>query len=377
MGIDVRHSRSCPRSRDKKRRCNCTPTYRARVWNDREGRREIRTFPTKAAAEGWVLDARQAVKAGSFTRPTSSTLRAAGDDLVAGMKTGSIRNRSGDPYKPSAVRSYERALRLRAYPTLGDRRLVEVRRRDIQDLIETMLGAGASASTIKNALDPLRVIYRRALNRDEVTIDPTHGLEVPADRGRRERFAENAETAKLLAALPEGDRALWATAFYTGLRRGELRELRCSDYDRSAYVLRVRRALDDDGTVIATKTHAGTRDVPVIPTLRPILAAHLLQTGRSDDDLIFGRTATAPFIPSTVRRRARDAWKAAKLMPITLHEARHSTATAMRAAGIDFKLISAILGHSSITITQDRYTHVSEAHLAEAAKQLEAHVNAS
>ena len=293
---------------------------------------------------------------------------------MAGIRDGTIRNRSGERYKPSAIRGYERCLRLRIDPALGKRRLTEVRRVDVQDLIDRMLAEGVTANTVKNTLDPLRVIYRRAIRRDEVAIDPTHALEVPADRGRRDRFAGPAEAAALIAAVPEDDRALWATAFYTGLRRGELRELRCSDYDRARNLVAVRRALDDDGTVILTKTYAGERDVPVIGALRPILAAHLLRTGRSGDDLLFGRTARLPFIPSTVRRRALAAWEATGLEPITLHEARHSTASMLRAAGIDFKLISTIVGHASVTITQDRYTHVTADHLREAGDQLDAYL---
>jgi site-specific recombinase XerD len=56
---------------------------------------------------------------------------------------------------------------------------------------------------------------------------------------------------------------------------------------------------------------------------------------------------------------------------------RHTTATEMRAAGLDFKMIQSIIGHSSVTTTFDRYTHVSRQHLQAAADQFEAHVTAS
>ena len=63
------------------------------------------------------------------------------------------------------------------------------------------------------------------------------------------------------------------------------------------------------------------------PILRHELVAHKLATGRDGVQLVFGRTATLPFIPSTVRRRALAAWEAADLEPIALHECRHTSAT--------------------------------------------------
>ena len=73
---------------------------------------------------------------------------------------------------------------------------------------------------------PLRVIFRRAVRRGEIAVNPSTDLELPAVEGRRDRVASAEEAAKLVDALPIGDRALWATAIYGGLRRGELRGLR-------------------------------------------------------------------------------------------------------------------------------------------------------
>jgi integrase len=64
-----------------------------------------------------------------------------------------------------------------------------------------------------------------------IVVNPTAGLELPAARGRRERIAPPEECATLLAALQDRDRALWATAMYAGLRRGELMALRIDDID--------------------------------------------------------------------------------------------------------------------------------------------------
>lgn len=269
------------------------------------------------------------------------------------------------------VRGYERALRLRILPVLGDRPLADVRRVDLQDLADRMEAAGDGASTILNTFDPLRAIYRRAVRREDVAANPTEGLELRPKRGRRDRFASPAEAADLIAALPDEDRALWATAMYAGLRRGELRGLRWSDIDLARGVIRVERAWDDCEGAVEVKTRAGRRTVPIASELRRHLAAHKLRTGRTGAALAFGTSATQPFEPSTVRRQARAAWKAAGLPPIAPHECRHTFASLMIAANCNAKALSTYMGHASVTITYDRYGHLMPGNEAEAAGLLD------
>jgi site-specific recombinase XerD len=135
--------------------------------------------------------------------PTPETLREAGDAWLEGAKAGAIRTRSGDTYKPSAIRSYEGALTTRIYPELGANKLSEIQRRDVQELADRLLAEGLDPSTIRNVLMPLRAIYRRALRRGVVAVSPMTGLELPAVRGKRDRIAEPEEAAKLIAATAE------------------------------------------------------------------------------------------------------------------------------------------------------------------------------
>jgi integrase len=228
-------------------------------------------------------------------------------------------------------------------------------------------------ATIRNALLPLRAIYRRACVRDGLAINPTTGLELPAVRGRRDRIASPAEAAKLLAALPEEDRAIWATALYAGLRLGELRALRHEHVDIRGGLIRVEASWDPREGLIEPKSRAGKRSVPIPKVLNAHLARHSLAHGGSG--LFFGRTPDTPFQPTTINNRAVRAWKAAGLQRITLHEARHTFASMMIAAGVNAKALSTYMGHAGVAITYDRYGHLMPGNEAEAAGLLDAYLS--
>jgi integrase len=110
---------------------------------------------------------------------------------------------------------------------------------------------------------------------------------------------------------------------------------------------------------------------PIPGVLRDELVEHKMRVGRSEG-LVFGRSASQPFNPTAVRSRARRAWRDAGLTPIGLHESRHTYASLMIAAGVNAKALSEFLGHSSITITLDRYGHLMPGAGEEAAGLLNA-----
>jgi integrase len=332
-----------------------------------------KTFATLAAAKAWRIDSLSALRRGEMS-VSSTTLRQAAAAWLEGARSGAIRNRSGDRYKPSAIRGYEEALRLRLLPDLGGAKLSEIRRADVQALIDRLMVEGHGASTIRNTLLPLRVIFRRALVRGEVAINPTMGLELPAVRGRRDRIASPSEAARLLAAL-DGDQSLWATAVYAGLRRGELQALDWADVQLDDGVIRVRASWDQLEGRIAPKTKAGTRAVPIAS----VLDAYLRDLRRASGGvgLVFERAPDIAFAPKTVSRRAQRAWKRAGLNPIGLHECRHTFASFMIAAGVNAKALSAYMGHASVTITFDLYGHLMPGNEQEATRLLDAYLRRS
>jgi integrase len=350
-GIEVRHGRAC-RARTGGA-CDCTPSYRATVWSQRDQRKIQNTFSTPRAARIWRDDARTDLRRGALRAPKAMTLREVADRWLRDARTGTVRNRSGDTYKPSVLRGYEQALRDRIYPHLRGMKLSELTRQDVQTLVDELDESGLSASTVRNALLPLRAVCRRALARGQIAVNPTTALELRAVRSSRDRVADPVEAAALIAAL-EVDRALWATAMYAGLRRGELRALRWSDVDLVTGVIQVRRGWDAVEGELEPKSRAGVRKVPVATVLR----RHLVDAWEDSTAYAFGLGHERPFEPWSVANRATRAWERAKLSRITLHECRHTFASLMIAAGVNAKALQVFMGHASVSITLDRYGHL-------------------
>lgn len=371
-GIQVIHSRKCATYRGGKY-CSCSPAYKAEVWIARDNRKVRRSFSTLAAARNWRHDAMSALRKGTMAAGGPITIRDAAEVLIKGIRSGAIRTRSGDEYKPSAIRNLEQALKLRILPRLGHMMVVELTRGDVQRFVDYLLTTGLNPSTIRNSLNPLRLIYRQAMLYGEVAVNPTTGLQLPAVRGTRDRVAAPEEAARLLELVPDRDRAIWATAMYAGLRRGEMFALEWSDIDFDRGVINVERGWDVQEGVIFPKTKAGVRVVPLVRALRPHLLAHQLLTGRREG-LVFGRTAEVPFNYNAVSHRADKVWAAAGLRRITLHECRHTYASLMIAAGVNLKALSTYMGHSSITITLDRYGHLFPGNESQAADLLDAYL---
>jgi integrase len=371
-GIEERHSRSC-RSR-KGGRCDCEPTYRVRLrLKDREPIR--RTFKSLSEAKSWRKDALIAVRRGRSVAAEASTLERAGEAWLELARTGVVRARGGHRYKPASIRGYEAALRLRAYPALGAEPLDEIRRADVQELVDD-LNAKCAPTTIETTVNAIRAIYGHELRRDRLKDNPTRGVTLPARGNRRERFATPSEAKALIAALPGDDRAIWATAFYAGLRRGELRALRDQAVDFDGGEIRVMAGWDAVEGEQPTKGRE-RRAVPIVGELRSVLQAHRLRSGHRGTDLLFGANETSPFDTKALQRRADEAWEAAGLERITLHDCRHTFASIAIAAGVNIGTVSAALGHASVTTTWKTYHHLMPGTMEQAGELIQTYIDAA
>lgn len=278
-----------------------------RPWH-RPGR-ESDPWPVDEGAFRSALLADQrssANRRGTLLAPNAVTVREAAEVFIDAMKSGRAKSKFRTPFKPKTVRQYEWSLRAHVLPTLGDRRLSGLRRRDLLDWVE-QLEFEHEPSTIHNAASPLSCIFRRALDEELIEANPMLGLPLPPEQSGPVPAASivSAEEAEArLAVLDPVDAAIWSCAFFAGLRMGEIRALRHGDV--GAQALRVRGGWDDREGPQKTKTMAGAREVPVIGRLRVVLESRLEPEGGATGFVFPGLRGAQTFDPSALRRRTYE-----------------------------------------------------------------------
>jgi integrase len=191
--------------------------------------------------------------------------------------------------------------------------------------------------------------------------------------------------ARAFLAGVKGDslEPFWRLALATGMRRGELLGLKWGDIDSPKARVAVRRAIAViDGVPIESepKTRRGRRTIPIDETslavlkqqrVRDLERALLLGRRLSDEDYVFSTADGGPLNPDAVSKRFRRLARAADLPLIRLHDLRHTHATLALEAGIHPKVVSERLGHGSVAITLDTYSHAVPSLESEAAERIE------
>jgi len=151
-GVTLCHRSRC--ATRSGRPCDCRPAYQAQVYSPRDRKTLRKTFGSLTDARAWRSETHAALTRGTLRAPSRTTLEQAAEEWLRAAEAGVVRTRSGDPYKPSALRGYEQALRRKLLLSLGHLRLSAVTRNAVQDLVDRLVAEGAGASTVRNAVPP-------------------------------------------------------------------------------------------------------------------------------------------------------------------------------------------------------------------------------
>ena len=349
-------------------------------YTDQGGTRRIKTFPTKRAADAYHATVNVAVRAGIHTPDSQSlTIAAAAERWLAHCEANG--------HERATVAAYAQHVRLHIVPFLGATRLSALTLPQVLDFLDTLRDHKRSAAMRRKVRISLGALLAYAQERGLVAQNVIHSLSrEQRRRGRTEAKAKlqigvdiptHVEIRAIIAALPLLTDALrWRplllTAIFTGLRASELRGLRWQDIDFSRSELTVRQRADRYGVIGRTKSEAGERTVPLIPTVVNVLRAHRGDRIPAPGELVFTNTQGNIEHRNTIVEKAlQPAQVAANVVASDgtakypgLHSLRHFFASWCINRKIDGglelppKTVQAWLGHASITETLDTYGHL-------------------
>ncbi len=284
----------------------------------------------------------------------------------------------------STLERYERLVRLHLEPGIGKVRLARLTADDLAALYSRLLDNGLAPSTVRLAHAVLHRALSHAQRRGAVAVNVASNVDAPSVSRREFRALTPEEAAKLLSAAM-GDRfyALYQLALTCGLRQGELLGLRWQDVDLNGAVLAVRQQvyrLKGEWQFVEPKTAAGRRTVSLstsaVEALMERRTQQLDERLRAetweDLDLVFANQVGQPTDKANLLRRSF--WpllERAGLPRMRFHDLRHACASLLLAEGIHPKVVQERLGHSSIAVTMDVYSHAMPSLQQDAAERLD------
>ena len=318
------------------------------AWTERG--RPPAGYVTKRLAEAWLRDVLD--QAWRATLPGMVRTGTAFADAAAEFLRYAADDRD---CKPSTMRDYRSIVATHLVPHFGEQRIEDITPQMIEAW-RTSFGPALAARTKDKWLVVLHGVFRRAQTVWGLPVNPVTGIEKYRQRssGDVDVFSPEEVLALVRAAGDEQDAAIYLTAAFTGLRRGELLALRWRDVDFAGQAIRVRASFA--GGQVTSPKSGKVRSVPMAPDVASALAAlGRRERWTGDDDLVFVGTLGSPVDGSALRRRYTEALRRAGLRPLRFHDLRHTFGTRIIAKA-DIRRVQEWMCHADVQTTM-KYLH--------------------
>lgn len=331
---------------------------RPRSWmvryRDPAGRERARSFSKKADADRFAVTVEADILRAEWTDPRLSKT------TVVEWSERWLRTKAA--LKPKTLAGYESILRTHVLPTFGHLELRHIDRMSVEEWVADLQASGLGSSAVRQARQVLYSMMKLAVEAGYLLTNTVAGVKTARRPDPEMLFLSAEEVERLADAIRAPYGVLVHLLAYGGLRWGEATALRRKRCD----LLRSRIEVAESVSEVRGSLHFGTtkthrRRVVVLPGfLRDLLAEHLSNYVPDDPDaLLFTSPVGAPLRNSNFRRQAwNGAVIEAGLTQLRIHDLRHTCAALLIAQGAHPKAIQAHLGHSSITVTMDRYGHL-------------------
>lgn len=326
---------------------------------------------TKKDAEKRLGELLHQLDIGAFAKPSKLTL--------GGYLDQWLKDYCHASFAPHTVQSYGFFIERHIKPTLGQVPLTQLKPEHLQHLYTEKLSTGRRDGTgglgnrsVRYIHTTLHKALKSAVKMGMIVRNPADAVDAPKVKHHEMKIMSESDIHIFLEyAKSTPYYALFYTALFTGMRRSELLALRWSDVDLLLCQLSVSRtihSLHKGGIIFSQpKTDKGRRMVALSPSTAIELQEHQAQQEKtrqllgmtlSDDDLIFSQVDGKPLLPDSVTHAWTRLAKRTGLKGVRLHDARHTHASLMLKQGVHPKVVQERLGHASIQITLDTYSHV-------------------
>jgi integrase len=345
---------------------------------DQHGQRHLETFAKKKEADARHADVKVDVKAGVHVAPSKSVnVKEAGESWTKAAEAHGLER--------ATIKQYREHVEQHIVPFIGAMKLSEISAQTVRKFEDKLREQGRSSAMVRKVLGSLGSLLADAQEQGLAARNAVRDLRRNRRRGT-ERNAERRQKGKLRVGVdiptPEEIKAIignakgrWRplliTAIFTGLRASELRGVRWKDVDLNAGELHVRQRADRFNEIGKPKSAAGERVVPFGKFVANTLKEWKLACPKSDGDLVFPNGAgKVESLANIINRGLIPAQIAAgvggegRAKYTGLHALRHFYASwcinrpADGGLGLPPKIVQERLGHSSITMTYDRYGHL-------------------
>ncbi|MBI2853083.1 MAG: tyrosine-type recombinase/integrase [Chloroflexi bacterium] len=320
---------------------------------------------TKKDAEKRLAEILHELDTGTFLSPDKTTVREFLDRWLVEYARPNL--------SPRTSEGYEHIFRKYLIPVLGNLTLTQAKPEHLQRYYSERLTGGLSPQTVRHHHAVLHTALQTAVEWGLLARNVADAVTPPrAQRSTMQTWTEGDIARFLEAAKNTPHYALFYTALFTGMRRSELLALRWSDVDLLLCQISVSRSLHvlTGGKVVfrMPKSAKGKRMIALSPSAVSVLREHgdnqkgagiLLGMPQGDDDLVFSTLEGKPLLPNSVTHAWIRLVRRAGVKYIRLHDARHTHASIMLKQGIHPKIVQERLGHSTIAITLDTYSHVA------------------
>jgi integrase len=339
---------------------------------------------TKKDAEKRLSEILSQVDNGIFIKPAKTTLA---DFLERWLKDYVCSNLA-----PRTAEGYEYIIRRHIIPALGKMTLTQLKPEHLQRYYANKLfsgradgNGGLSAKTVRHHHVTLHNALQSAVKWGLLARNIADAVDAPRFQRPQINIMDADQINKFLEAVKDTPYyAIFYVALFTGMRRSEFLALRWSDIDLIMCQLYVSRSLhqlkNGDFIFRQPKSDKSRRTIALSPSTALVLREHKesqssvkLMQGLilKDDDLVFSQPDGSPYRPDTITHAWIKLARRVGLKGVRLHDARHSHASLMLKQGIHPKIVQERLGHSSIQITLDTYSHVAPGLQEAAAKKFD------